>query len=70
MREQIEAASEQLPLSRFFIENRTLSSGLNLKDYVEVQRFPNAANIYNSTLAIWDWSPCRTDKGGPVLPGH
>ena len=23
-----------------------------------------------STLAIWEWSPCRTDKGGPVLPGH
>ena len=22
---------------------------------------------YHSTLAIWEWNPCRSGKGGPVL---
>src|SRR4051794_6416890 len=45
MRERIEAASEHFPLTRLFLENKTFPSGLNLEDYVEVQRFPNAARI-------------------------
>ena len=27
----------------------------------------NSVYIFNSTLAIWDWSPCRSGKGGPML---
>jgi len=42
MLKKIETASEGFPLSKWFLKNETLPSGLNLKDYVEVQRFPRA----------------------------
>jgi|RhiMetdeSRZDD1v2_1073273.scaffolds.fasta_scaffold327434_1 hypothetical protein len=41
MRERIEAASEGYPLTRLFLANPTLPSGLNLRDYYEVQNFPS-----------------------------
>jgi len=38
MREQIRAASESFPVTRLVLANQTLRSGLNLKDYYDVQR--------------------------------
>ncbi|OGY78786.1 MAG: hypothetical protein A3B74_03280 [Candidatus Kerfeldbacteria bacterium RIFCSPHIGHO2_02_FULL_42_14] len=49
IRQRMAVAVKNLPLSQLFFQNPTFSCGLNLCDFVVVQRFPMAARMHSMT---------------------